>query len=528
MGDFRNTLARSTGAVALATATSRVTGFARSITLAAVLGAAAVGDAYNGANSLPNMVYELLIGGVMASVLVPVLVRARLRGRDHSVLFTQRLLLAMAIVSALATVVAVLSAPLFVAVLVPDADQSRLATFLAYLLLPEIFFYAVTATATAVLNIRESYAPAAWGPVVNNVVVLATVGVFVLVPGPVTLTPSSMTTAQVLVLGLGTTVGIVLQAVWTIGALRRTGFRWSWRVRPVPYTLRPVRSGARMLAWIGLYVAVSQLGVMFVLRVAFSHGGVSTYMYADLLFQVPYGILGVSLLTVLMPRVASAVASGDRTALVSDMGRAARYSVVALVPASVAMMLLGPMLTTVVFVGRVDVDAARLIGEALALAAFGLAPFALVMLQLRVFYAGNDMRTPALINVVMVSTKVVVVAACAAVLPGEMVVATLPAAGSLSYVVGAACGHLVLRRRYGLLGFHAVLETLSRVLWASVIAGVFCVAAVGGAYLLLDDPREAAAAALLLAAAAGVPAFLLAARTIEIPEIGHARTLIRS
>jgi len=527
MGETSNVLARSTGAVAVATAASRVTGFLRTVVLAAVLGAAAVGDAYNGANGLPNMVYELLIGGVMASVLVPVLVRARMRGRAYSVVFTQRLLLATTIASALVTAVAVLAAPVFIAVLVRDPSQSRLATFLAYLLLPEIFFYALTATATAVLNIRGSYAPAAWAPVLNNAVVLATAGVFVLVPGPVTLTPSSMTTAQVLVLGLGTTAGIVVQAVWTVGALRATGFRWSWRVRPLPYTLRPVRSGARVLTWIGLYVAVSQLGVVCVLRVAFSHGGVSTYTYADLLFQVPYGILGVSLLTVLMPRVADAVASGDRNALVSDIGRAACYSVVALVPASVAMMLLGPMLTTVVFVGRVDLDAARLIGTALAVAAFGLAPFALVMLQLRVFYAENDMRTPALINVAMVSTKVVVVAVCAATLPNEIVVATLPAAGSLSYVVGAACGHLVLRRRYGLLGFHAVLETLSRVLWASVIAGVVCVAAVGGAYLLLDDPRQAAAAALLMAAAAGVPAFLLAARTIGIPEIGHARTLIR-
>lgn len=524
---LRGRPARSTGAVAAATAASRVTGFLRTLALAAVLGAAAVGDVYNGVNSVPNMVYELLIGGVMASVLVPVLVRARLRGRDHSVLFTQRLLLATAGVSAIVTVVAVLSAPLFVAVLVADSSQSQLATLWAYLLLPEIFFYALAAAATAVLNIRDSFAPAAWAPVFNNIVVLATVGVFALLPGPVTLTPTSMTTAQILVLGVGTTAGIVAQAVWTVGALRRTGFRWSWRVRPLPYTMRPVRSGARLLAWIGLYVGVSQLGVVFVLRVAFSHGGVSTYTYADLLFQVPYGVLGVALLTVLMPRIAGAVAAGDRIALVTEMGRAARYSVVALVPATVMMMLLGPALTTVIFVGRVDVDAARLIGTALALAAFGLAPFALVMLQLRVFYAANDMRTPALINVAMVSTKIVVVAAGAATLPDTAVVALLPAAGSLSYVVGAVCGHLVLRRRYGLLGFRAVLETLSHVLWASVIAGVFCVAAVGGAYLVLDDPRQAAAAALLMGVAAGAPAFLLAARAIGIPEIGHARMLIR-
>ncbi|WP_241565856.1 murein biosynthesis integral membrane protein MurJ [Prescottella agglutinans] len=520
------TFARTTGAVAVATAASRATGFVRTLALAAVLGAAAVGDAYNGANSLPNMVYELLLGGVMSSVLIPVLARARLRGRTYSRVFTQRLLLATVLGAGVVTVAAVLCAPVLVSALVSDAEQTRLATVLAYLLLPEIFFYAVAATVTAVLNTRESYAPAAWAPVANNVIVLATVGAFVLTPGPVTLTPASMTTAQVLVLGIGTTLGIVGQAAWTLAALRRTGFRWSWRVRPVPYTWRPVRVGGRLLGWVALYVAISQVGVAVVLAVAFDHGGVSTYTYADLLFQVPYGILGVSLLTVLMPRIARAVAVGEHDALVADMGRAARYSVVALVPAAVAMTLLGPMLTTVMFVGRVDVDAARLIGFALALSAFGLPPFALVMLQLRVFYAGNDMRTPALINAAMVTTKIVVVAVGVSRLPGEAIAVMLPVASSLSYLVGAVVGHFVLRRRYGLLGFHTVLETLSRVLWASVVAGSVCVAAVALSHHFVGDPRRAAATALLAAVALGVPTFLLAAGRIGIPEVRNARALL--
>ncbi|MDI9919255.1 lipid II flippase MurJ [Rhodococcus sp. IEGM 1379] len=526
MAVSQNTFARATGAVAVATAASRATGFVRTLALAAVLGTAAVGDAYNGANSMPNMVYELLLGGVMSSVLIPVLARARLRGRTYSRVFTQRLLLAAVLGAAVVTAIAVACAPLLVAVLVSDAEQSQLATVLAYLLLPEIFFYAIAATVTAVLNVRESYAPAAWASVGNNLIVLATVGVFAAVPGPVTLLPSTMTTAQVLVLGFGTTIGIVGQAVWTVAALRRTGFRWSWRVRPVPYTWRPIRAGTRLLGWVLLYVAISQVGVAVVLRVAFSYGGVSTYTYADLLFQVPYGILGVSLLTVLMPRISRAVALGDRDALVADMGRAARYSVLALVPAAVAMTLLGPMLTTVMFVGRVDVDAARTIGVALALSAFGLPPFALVMLQLRVFYAGNDMRTPALINAAMVATKIAVIALGVACLPDQAVVVMLPVASSLSYVVGAVSGHLVLRHRYGLLGFHTVRETFSRVLWASIAAGVVCVIAVGVMHQLIDNPRAAAAATLAAVLVLGAPTFLITAQKIGIPEVRNAKALL--
>ncbi|MBM4655929.1 hypothetical protein GS640_10430 [Rhodococcus hoagii] len=245
-------------------------------------------------------------------------------------MFAQRLLLASLLCAAIVTVAAVLAAPYVVPALVRDPEQSQLATMLAYLLLPEIVFLTIAATVTAVLNVSDSYAPAAWAPVVNNGVVLAAAVGFVLLPGPVTLTPTSMTTAQILVLGIGTTAGIGAQAAWTVRALRRTGFRWSWRVRPVPYTLRPVRVGARMIGWILVYVVTSQVGVAVVLRVAFSHDGVSTYTYADLLFQMPYGVLAVSLLTVLMPRIARAVAEGDRAALIDDMGRAARYSVVAL------------------------------------------------------------------------------------------------------------------------------------------------------------------------------------------------------
>ncbi|QBJ97705.1 hypothetical protein ERC79_18485 [Rhodococcus sp. ABRD24] len=223
MAVSEGTFARATGAVAVATAASRVTGFIRTLALAAVLGVAAVGDAYNGANTMPSMVYELLLGGVMSSVFIPVLARARLRGCAHSRLFTQRMLVATVIGAAAITLVAVAAAPLLVAAVVPEAAQSQLTTSLAYLLLPEIFFYAVAGTVTAVLNVRDSYAPAAWAPVVNNLIVLVTVGVFALLPGPVTLVPSSLTTAQVLVLGIGTTAGIVGQAAWSGAALRRCG-----------------------------------------------------------------------------------------------------------------------------------------------------------------------------------------------------------------------------------------------------------------------------------------------------------------
>ncbi|PXX71585.1 putative peptidoglycan lipid II flippase [Nocardia tenerifensis] len=519
-------LVRSGGHVALAGVVSRLTGFARTLVVAAVLGTAAVGDAYNGANNLPNMLYELLLGSVLASAVVPVLARARRQGRKRSREFTQRVMVAAVVVLAGVTALTVACAPLIVRVFVADAEQRGLATWFAYLLLPQIFFYGVSVVVGAVLNVRDSFATAAWAPVVNNVIVLVTCAVFVLLPGPVTLTPTTMTTAQVLTIGVGTTAGIAGQAAWVVAALRRNGFAWSWRVRPLPYTWRPIRSGLPILGWLLVYAAISQIGVAITMRVAFDHGGVSIYTYAELLFQVPYGILAASVLTVLMPRISRAAALGDHAAVIADLSRGARYLSVALIPVTMAMSLLGPGFAALVFAGRVDAEAAGLIGTAVACSAFGLAPFALVMLQMRMFYAYHDTRTPTVINVVMVVTKVGVLVLSATMLTDHAVIVMLSVASSLAYVAGAVTGHLLLRRRHGLLGFSAVAATVHRVAWATVPAGAAGLAAIALIRTTVRAPDIEQLATLAAGAAVGTMVFLLAARVIGIPEIRAVRAML--
>ena len=179
---------------------------------------------------------------------------------------------------------------------------------------------------------------------INNVVLLVTVAVFLCIPGPVALTPESMTTAQVLVIGVGTLLGIVAQTAVVARALHRNGFRWRLRVRVVPHTWRPVRVGAPF-ARLGTCVRRCRPDrcVWVTMKVTLSRHVYSMYTHADLLFQVAYGILGVSLLTVLMPRIARSVAAGDDVGVVSDLGRGARYSVVALIPVTVALMVFGPL-----------------------------------------------------------------------------------------------------------------------------------------------------------------------------------------
>jgi putative peptidoglycan lipid II flippase len=518
-------LLAASGSMAVASLTSRVTGFVRSILLVAALGIGPVGNAYNSGNNLPNMIYELLLGGVLSSVLIPLLVHAQASDDDDGVAYTQRLLSIATAGLALMTLVAVLAAPLIAAAFAPAGPQRQLTSIFATLLLPEIFFYGLGAMFIAVLNIRHVYKPGAWSPVLNNVIMIATVAVFFAMPGPGTLNPRTMTTPQVLVIGLGTTLGIAAQALVLIPSLRRSGFSWQWRFRARPNEIGRMREVGSLAGWVLGYVVVSQIGVTVIQKVGNDNGGFSVFTYADLLFQMPFGILVVSLLTAIMPRLSRAAVRGDNEAVIADMALAARLSAVALLPVTALLIALGPAMTVTLFAyGNASIANAHLIGSALAWSAFGLFPFALVMVQLRVFYAMRDGRTPTLINAFMVGTKVILILVTneAYRVPHGISMAAiewLNIATSMSYVVGAIVGHLVLTRRLGRLGFRAVLRTVVQVGIAAAVGGLVAYACVLGARHELGGARFGSWAGLVVGGLLGLAVMGAVAWQMRIPDV---------
>ncbi|HEX6755937.1 MAG TPA: murein biosynthesis integral membrane protein MurJ [Mycobacteriales bacterium] len=470
-------LGRASRTMAIATAASRLTGFLRSLAIAAAIGMVLVGDAYNTANTLPNIVYELLLGGVLTSVVVPLLVHAQERDPDGGEAYTQRLLSITTVALAVATVIATATAPLLALAYAGGggAEKVHLTTVFAYLLLPEIFFYGLGAMLGAVLNTRGVFGPPTWTPVLNNLVVIGVAGLFLVVTrGDGLPTPASLGTGEILLLGLGTTLGIVVQAVALFPALRRSGFRWRWRL-----DARGARLGEAggLALWVLGYVAVSQVGYLVQLRLANGTGegnpGSAVFTNASLLFQMPYGILGVSLLTALMPRMSRAAVRGDRDSVVADLSLGSRLSALALLPITALFVVLGPAIGVLVYGhGRSGVDSARQVGLVLAFSAFGLVPFALTMLQLRVFYAVKDARTPTLINVGMVAAKIALCLLAATMLPDRHLVVGLAVATSVSYVVGTVLGEVLLRRRFGRLGTGRVVRSIVRFCVLSLPAGL--------------------------------------------------------
>lgn len=523
-------LMASSRTMAVASLVSRVTGFLRSLVLVAALGIGVgeVADAYNLANTLPNMVYELLLGGVLTSVIIPVLVFAQHSDADHGVAYTQRLLSIATASLGGATVLAVLAAPVLASIFGGSASKQALTGLWATLLLPEIFFYGLGAMFTAVLNTRGVFGWPAWAPVLNNVITILSVGLFLLLPTANPLTASNISSGQILVLGVGTTLGIAGQALILWLPLRRTGFVWQWRFRAHPSEAGRMAEFSNLTLWVLGYVAISQVGVFVVNRVAnIRAGGPTTFANADLLFQVPYGILGVSLLTALMPRMSRAAARGDVDSVLADLRLGTRLSAVALVPVSAGLIVLGPSLTSVIFLGHARLSEARLVGIALAAGAFGLLPFALVMLQQRVFYAIRDARTPTFINLTMVATKVALVLAAYATLHGRAVIIALTVSTSTCYLAGCLAGHLLLRRRFGRLGFASVLRTIGWIVLAALAGTVVAVLVLLGVHSALGSGRLASLLVLLAGGGLGGLAVALVAIRLPLPEVAQIVAAVR-
>jgi putative peptidoglycan lipid II flippase len=519
-------LARASGSMAIATLVSRITGFAWKVMLAWAASLGVVNDSFTVANTLPNIVYELLLGGVLASIVVPLLVRAQ-DDPDGGAAYTQRLLTVAMTVLLGATVVAVALAPLFTRLYMDGSTgkaNPELATAFAYLLLPEIVFYGLFALLSAILQAKQVFGPPAWAPVANNVIVMLTIAVYAIVPGEISLNPVRMGDTKLLVLGIGVTFGIAVQAFVLLPALRRIGFRfrWNWGID------ERLREFGGLALWILGYVAVSQIGLVFTTRVltAGAQGGAAIYANAWLLFQLPYGVIGVSLLTAIMPRLSRSAADGDTGKLVDDLSLAGRLSTVMLVPLSAVLTVAGSAIGVALFAnGNATVADARRLGDALAFSAFGILPYALVMLQLRVFYAMKDARTPTLIMVVMTLVKIPLLYLCSDQLKPDHVVIGVLLVNSLTFVVGAVLGQMWLWVRLGRLGSMRVVKVIVQ----SVVAGVAGILLGFGAGLLvglaLPDGVPAVAQAWVLVIVESLVTLVVAfglLAAFRVPELNPA------
>ena len=470
---------RATGSMAIATLISRITGFIRTVLIGAALGGA-VASAFNTANTLPNLITEIVLGSVLTALVVPVLVRAEKEDADHGAAFIRRLFTLTLTLMTVVTVAAVAAAPWLAEMMVDEDSKVNLvqtASF-AYLLLPQIFFYGMFSLFMAVLNTKEHFRPGAWAPVANNLVSIGVLVAYMAMPGQLNpAAPASISNPHILLLGLGTTLGVVVQCLIMLPALRKLGID----LRPLWGIDERLKQFGGMALAIITYVAISQLGYIITTRIAANADADAPIIYQQhwMLLQMPYGIIGVTLLTAIMPRLSRNAAGGDDKAVVDDLTMGTKLTFIALIPIIVFMAAFGPDIGRALFAyGAFSPEAAYTLGLTVSAAAFTLIPYALVMLHLRVFYAREEAWTPTFIIAGITITKVALslLAPHIARAPQHVVV-LLGAANGFGFVAGAIIGALLLRRKLGTLQAREVLRTCVWAAGASLI-GVAAVLAV--------------------------------------------------
>ena len=522
-------LMRSSALMAVGTAASRATGMLRLMLQAAALGTLAVGGSYNTANTLPTSLYTLIIGGALNSVLVPQLVRARIEHADGGRAHEQRLVTLVLSVLAVGTVLAVLMAPQIVGLYMPNSPGNHqlfeLTVSFARFLLPQVFFYGLFFMLGQVLNARGRFGAMMWTPVLNNIVLIAMFGLYMrLVPAPAG--ARDVTPGQVRMLGIGTTVGIALQALCLVPFLAGSGFRWRPRFDWRGVGLRKSVSAAR---WTLLFVLVNQVALTVVTRYANAAdaqlpragAGNSAYFFAQNIWMLPQAIITVSLVTALLPQMSRAAAEHRLDDMREDLSRCLRVTAVVIVPAAFFFLAFGPQIAVVMFSYSSGGAASALpLGQMLQAFALGLIPFSAQYLLLRGFYAFEDTRTPFWMAVWISVFDIVLATGCHLLLPARWAVTAMAAAYAASYAAGLLITAVRLRRRMeGRLDGRRLIRTYSKLALAAATAGI---AGRGAAHALAAAVASPATGSLLALLAGGtvmLGLFLLLARLLRISEL---------
>jgi putative peptidoglycan lipid II flippase len=528
-------LARSTAVMATGTLLSRVTGLLRVTVLVATLGVgeSRLADVYNVANTTPNIIYELVLGGILSSIFVPVFVEVRNTRGARQAWHVARATMTIAIVGlGLLALIGILAAPWIIKLYIHSgtpaerAEAQQVGGQLLAMFMPQIVFYGVGAVMTGLLNANRRFGVPMFAPILNNLVVIAVGLTFHVLVGQQVPQVGEVTTGQKLLLGLGTTAGVVAMTLVQWPFLRRIGFRfhlvWHWRDQAI-------RKMATLSAYTVGYVVTNQLGYLIIPVLAYGvQGGYTAYSTAFIFFQLPHGVFAVSVMTALLPPLSEYAVAKDWDAFRATLSRGVRLTAAVLLPAAIGYVALaGPIVRLLLEHGVVTGASTELLTRVLTVFVLGLVPFSTFQLILRAFYALQDTRTTFTINLVAVGTNVAANLLLFSLLPERWKIPGLALGHVAHYTVGSALLLVSLSRRIGGLDGARILAAVARMLAAGLVMGA--VAAVAGRAAgglvppgFLDD-----LVTVTVGVAAGVGTYLFAARLLRIEELGLLLAVLR-
>lgn len=540
--------ARSSAIMAAGTMVSRVLGFVRTALLAVAIGSTAVvADIFETANTIPNIIYMLLAGGVFNVVLVPQLIKAA-RKPDQGADYTSRLITLAVLVMAGATLVITVAAAPIIQALTSGWSGPKLVLGTAFALwtLPQIFFYGLYAVLGQVLNAHGRFGAYMWAPVANNVVAILVIGVYLLLFGSFSSGEDQLaewSTAQTVLLAGGHTLGIVIQAVVLFLPLSRMGLRlrpkFGWKGmglrstgRLAAYTLVTMMAGnvvnllvARLVS--GATEARSAIDVTSGADAAVqaaSIPGLYALNTAQLVTVLPHSVFVLSLATVLFNQLARSLHNRDLPEALHTISLGLRNFAVPMMFAMVVVLVLAGPLGRI-FAGSSATAAASgvAIGQLLILLALGM-PFRSAHIYLmRLFYADENARIPMLVQVATAACTLVIAYAGGLLIPDWSMAYLIVAVFTVLHVAQFIAAHVLVRRRYGDYGAGEVLDTYVRTGIAAVVSGV-----AGGLVLWLMGgysggfPWTSIVSALVTCAVVGMVmlvVYLAVLRAMRLPEL---------
>ena len=529
---------RSSTLMASGTVVSRLTGILRDVAAAAALGFYLVADAFSLGNSLPTIIYILVVGGALNAVFVPQLVRRMQDDPDGGQAYADRLLTITVAALLTLSVVAVIAAPLIVDLYTPDdypQAEFELAVAFARLCLPQILFYGIYTMLSQVLNARGRFGAPMFAPIANNIIAIATFLLFIAVAGTSAAADGNLTSSQVLILGIGTTIGVALQALILIPILLRSGHVWRLR-----FDWRDAGLGrAGILAfWTVALVLVNQATYVVIARLAtqanvdataagVTAAGLTTYQKAHLVFMLPHSVITVSIVTAMLPAMSRLAHSGDLARVGREIGSTMRLVSAFIIPIAAILMLTGSGLAVLLFGYGAAVPAqAAIMGQIVSVFMIALLPFTLFYVLLRGFYALEDTRTPFFITVAFSLVWLVLAVPLFRIVgSGGPQVASLALAYGVSYWVGMTVSWILLARRLGGIDSARTLKALLRMAAAGAIAllvmfgtRALLIASVTG---LGSQDKGSVLVMVVTVSAVGILSYLAAALLLRIREVSE-------
>lgn len=520
----RGALVRSSALVAVGTGLSRVTGLLRTFAFMYALGQVYLADTYTVANNMPNMIYELLLGGVLSATLVPIFTE-RVKGDDGG---TSAVVTVASLVLVVVTVIGFVAAPLIFALYGTalsgaspaevEAYRSVGTTLLRYLM-PQVFFYGLITVVTALLHSRRRFLAPAYAPVLNNIVVSAMLFSLPTIAGRSLKTEDSLLQAAgdarlIAILGIGTTLGVIAMALTMVPSVIRERppirFNPDWR-HPA------VRSLVSLSGWTVGYVVANQITVAVIYWLAQSQdaGNVTAYMVAFVFFQLPHGLFSVSVMTTFMPELTQAAHAGDDQAFRERFALGMRLMALVVLPASLGYMALALPVVDLLPIGSsaaTEATARVLVGFSL-----GLFGFSVYLFALRAFYARKNTKTPFFVNL----GEQILNLGLAVPLVAWLGVQGLAYAYSAAHVLGAVVALWALSKAVGGIGMRAISGPLTRM----GIAALMCGAAAWLASQLVSGFGSLAQVAV--GVPVGAVVYLVGLLVLRVEEVATAQRLIQ-